>query len=193
MKISSVPPTLTHNLKKHSKMLNKTIVWLFILIANMLWVNVVVSENRQTLPVLKQPLAAPDFELQGEDGKTYKLSDYRGKVVVMNFWASWCPPCRYEMPSLERLWQKVKDKGVVVLGINVGESADAIFEFTGSYAMSFPIPMDIEGKVIKKYSVAGLPATYIISPDGLITHRAVGSREWDDKSVVEMLLKMQKK
>ncbi len=148
--------------------------------------------QQQTLPALAKPFRAPDFMLPGEDGKTYRLSDYRGKVVVVNFWATWCPPCRFEMPSLERAWARLKDKNVVVLAINVGESADVIFEFTGQYPMSFPLPMDLDGAVIKQYPVTGLPTTYVINPHGMVTHRAVGSRDWDDPQLMKALLKLKK-
>ncbi len=148
---------------------------------------------QQTLPTLAKPFRAPDFTLQGEDGKTYRLSDTRGKVVVVNFWATWCPPCRYEMPSLERAWSLLKDKDVVVLAINVGENADVIFEFTGQYPMSFPLPMDLDGAVTKLYPITGLPTTYVINPEGMVTHRAVGSREWDDPQLIRTLLKLRKK
>lgn len=150
------------------------------------------AETKQILPQLEQPFIAPDFSLRGEDGKTYTLAQFRGQVVVMNFWATWCPPCREEMPSMERLWQKVRGKGIVLLGVNVGESTDTIFEFTGSYPMSFPIPMDIEGKVIESYPVQGLPTTFIIDPSGKVTHRAIGSREWDSAAMVQMLQQLTK-
>ncbi|MGD8484072.1 MAG: TlpA disulfide reductase family protein, partial [Thioalkalispiraceae bacterium] len=141
----------------------------------------------QTLPRLEKPFKAPDFNLQAEDGRHYRLSDFHGKVVVLNFWATWCPPCREEMPAMERLWQKVKDKNIVLLGINVGEDADTIFEFTGQYPVSFPLPMDSDGKVIEQYPIKGLPTTYIVNPQGMVTHRAVGSREWDQAWLVKIL------
>ncbi len=148
------------------------------------------AADKQTLPVLANPFPAPDFELKGEDGDTYRLSDYRGQVVVMNFWATWCPPCREEMPAMERLWGKVKDKGIVILAVNVGEDADTIFEFTGHYPVSFPLPMDQDGKVIADYPVKGLPTTYIVDPAGRVTHRAVGSRAWDDPKLIAVLMRM---
>lgn len=147
---------------------------------------------RQTLPPVDKPFAASAFVLPGEDGKTYRLADFRDKLVIITFWATWCPPCRYEMPSLERAWQKLKDRNVIVLGVNVGEDADTLFEFTGSYPMSFPIPMDREGKVVKNYPIVGLPTTYIISPAGMVTHRAVGSREWDTPALLKTLSAMAK-
>jgi len=147
---------------------------------------------KQTLPSLEKPFAAPDFTLPGENGKTYHLEDLRGQVVVVNFWATWCPPCRREMPSMQRMWNKIKGKGVTVLAINVGEDADTIFEFLGSYPVNFPLLLDRDGSVVKRYPVTGLPTTYIVSPQGMVTHRAVGSREWDDPQLYTRLLDMRR-
>lgn len=142
------------------------------------------------LPPVSDSVIAPDFELPGEDGTVYRLSDFRGQVVVLSFWATWCPPCRYEMPSMERAWQQLKDKDVMFLGVNVGEDADTIFEFTGTYPISFPVPMDIDGEVSKLYPLQGLPTTYVIDPEGRVAFRAVGSREWDDPSVMQRILNL---
>lgn len=145
-----------------------------------------------SLPEIGKPFAAADFSLPADDGKIYRLSDYKGKVVILNFWATWCPPCRREMPSLEKLWQKIKNQDMVVLAINVGENADTIFEFTGNYPVSFPLLMDKDGKVIKDYPAQGLPTTYIIDPRGIVTHRAVGGREWDDAAILTQLQTLRK-
>jgi peroxiredoxin len=147
----------------------------------------------QTLPRVEKPFTAPDFTLTSEGGKSYHLADFRGQVVVINFWATWCPPCRREMPSMERMWEKIKDKGVVVFAIDVGEDADTVFEFRGSYPMSFPLLLDLDGSVINKFPVTGLPTTYIVNPQGMVTHRAVGSREWDDPKLYQQLLQMRTK
>ena len=144
----------------------------------------------QTLPPLDKPFAAPDFALKGEDGKTYRLSDYRGKVVVLNFWATWCPPCRYEMPSMERAHQKMKGEDIAILAVNVGEDEATVFAFTGQYPLSFPMPLDLDGSVIAKYPVIGLPTTFIVDPLGQVTHRAIGGREWDDDRLLEQLRRM---
>lgn len=146
----------------------------------------------QTLTPLDKPFIAPDFVLMGEDSKTYRLSDYRGKVVVLNFWATWCPPCRDEMPSLERAYQKIKGEDIVILAVNVGEDGDTVFAFTGQYPVSFPLPLDRDGSVIAKYPVIGLPTTFIIDPRGNVTHRAIGGREWDDDRLLGQLRKLLK-
>ena len=160
---------------------------------SMLYLTNLYATEIQTLPRLDKPFAAADFTLEGEDEKKYHLSDFRGQVVVLNFWATWCPPCRQEMPSMERAWKKLKGKGVVFLGVNVGEDRDTIFEFFSQYPVSFPLPMDLNGSVIKKYPVTGLPTTYIINPAGKVTHRAVGSREWDNPQMIKALLGMKVK
>ena len=177
---------LTHNQQALFSMKTLSSILLFTLLI----LDPAFAAGKQTLPTLDKPIPAPDFNLKGEDGKSYRLSDMRGKVVVINFWATWCPPCRYEMPAMERLWQKVKDKNIVIWGVNVGEDADTIFEFTGTYPVSFPLPMDIDGKVIEQYPIKGLPTTYVINPQGMVTHRAVGSREWDEAWLITELEKL---
>lgn len=150
------------------------------------------STDRQTLPHVEHSFTAPEFSLESDDRKHYRLADFRGKVVMINFWATWCPPCRREMPSMERMWQKIKGKGIQVFAINVGEDADTIFEFRGSYPVTFPILMDKTGAIVKKYPVTGLPTTYIINPQGKVVYRAVGSREWDKPALFKQLLELRK-
>jgi peroxiredoxin len=150
------------------------------------------NDAAQTLSPLPKPFAAPDFTLPGEDGKTYRLSDYRGKVVVLNFWATWCPPCRYEMPSMERAHKKVQGEKIVLLAINVGENEDRVFEFTGQYPVTFPLLLDTEGAVIRKYPVIGLPTTFVVDPRGIVTYRAIGGRDWDDEILLAQLRKLLK-
>lgn len=135
----------------------------------------------------QQPMPAPDFELPDMDGALHKLSDFRGKVVVLNFWATWCPPCRYEMPAMQRAWEQVRDEDIVFLAVDVGEDADTVFMFLADYPVDFPLLLDQDAAVIEAYPVTGLPTTYIIDPQGRITHRAVGGREWDDADLLDTL------
>lgn len=145
-----------------------------------------VADTAQTLPeFINQP--APEFVLKDTEGRTHRLSDYKGKVVVLNFWATWCPPCRDEMPSMERARLLVLDEPIEILAINIGEDEDAIFLFTGDYPVEFPLLMDKDESVVKDYPVVGLPTTYIIGPKGNIRYRAVGSREWDDPKLLDAL------
>jgi len=104
-------------------------------------------------PVEGQPQAI-DFTLKDIDDNVHRLSDYRGKVVIVNFWATWCPPCRFELPSMERLWQAIQKEEVVMLAINIGEDADTIFTFTSDYPVTFPLLMDRDSTVVKSRPVS---------------------------------------
>ena len=136
------------------------------------------------LTVLPDAPPAPDFRLSDIDAKTHRLSDYRGKVVVVNFWATWCPPCREEMPSMQRAWQALEPEGIRMLGINVGEDEDTIFEFTANYPVEFPLLMDLDSAVVGAWPLRGLPTTFIVDPEGRIIYRAIGGREWDDPELL---------
>ncbi len=151
---------------------------------------VAATPSTQTLSAVAKPVAAPAFELTDIDGQPRKLSDYLGKVVVLNFWATWCPPCREEMPSMQRGWEKVRDENIVFVGVNVGEDEDTVFLFFADYPVDFPLLLDQDAKVIEEYPVTGLPTTYIIDPQGRITHRAVGGRAWDDDALLNSLRKL---
>jgi peroxiredoxin len=145
------------------------------------------AETNLLHPVAGQPQAI-DFTLKDIDDNVHRLSDYRGKVVIVNFWATWCPPCRFELPSMEKLWQAVQKEDVVMLAINIGEDADTIFTFTSDYPVTFPLLMDRDSAVLKQYPVRGVPTSFVIDPKGRIIYRAVGTREWDDKAIILQIL-----
>jgi len=133
---------------------------------------------RITVP--QQRLPAPNFTLSELAGQTLHLSDYRGKVVLLNFWASFCAPCLEEMPALEALWQDYREQGFVVIAVAADRgSVDPVRNFveTGNY--SFPIPLDPDGDVRKQYEVMALPTTYLIGRDGRFAGRVLGAREWN--------------
>ena len=140
----------------------------------------------QLLTPYKGAQPAPDFELVDVDGDKHRLSDYRGKPLIINFWATWCPPCREEMPSMNRAWHKVKDD-VSMLAINVGEDEDTIFIFSADYPIDFPVLLDQSGDVIKQWPVKGLPTTFVLDREGNIRYTAVGAREWDDDALLEIV------
>ena len=150
------------------------------------------AEKSQPLhPVSNKPLAA-DFTLQDVDGNVHQLKQYRGRVVIVNFWATWCPPCRFELPSMERAYEQLKKENIEILAIDVGEDADTIFTFTADYPVTFPLLMDLDSKVINDYPVIGLPTTYVIDPDGRLVYRAIGTREWDDISLLNQIKALKK-
>jgi len=135
-------------------------------------------------PLPDQPVAQ-DFSLRDMDGRLHRLSDYRGKPVIVNFWATWCPPCRRELPSMNRAWARLKGQGIVMLAINVGEDEDTIFPFMADYPIDFPVLLDRDGKTIERWPVRGLPTTLVIDPRGRIVYQAVGGREWDDPKLLD--------
>lgn len=141
----------------------------------------------QSLTTLTDPKLAPNFTLLDMDGVSHQLSDYKGKTVIINFWATWCPPCREEMPSMERAWNKIKDQNIIMFAINVGEDEDTIFTFLGDYPVSFTILLDTSGTMIDQWPVQGLPTTFVISPDGKLVYRAIGGREWDDEALLDLI------
>ena len=128
----------------------------------------------------KEVVEAPDFTLKDLTGREVRLTDFRGKVVFLNFFATWCVPCRAEMPAMERLHRNFRDKGLVVLAVDIQESARTVRPFMRDLKLSFPALLDEDGSVAYMYSVRPVPATYLISRDGRIVWRAFGSREWDN-------------
>ena len=135
---------------------------------------------------------APDTELVDMDGKKHKMSDYRGKPVIVNFWATWCPPCRAELPSMNRAWAKVKDEGIQMLAVNMGESEDTIFPFTGEYPIDFTILLDSNGSYALEWKVQGLPTTYVVDAEGNVVYQAVGGREWDNDNILDVVRGLKK-
>lgn len=140
-----------------------------------------------TLTEMPTGTVAPDFTLSDTDGNMHTLSDYHGKVVIVNFWTTWCPPCREEMPAMQRSWEIIQNENMVMLGINLGEDEDTIFEFTASYPVDFPLLMDLDSSVTTDWPVRGLPTTYIVDPEGNIAYRAIGGRAWDAKEILDRL------
>lgn len=134
---------------------------------------------------------APGFDLPTLDGDTTSLDAYDGQVVLLNFWATWCPPCVHEMPSMERLYQDLRARGFVVLGVSVdvdpgqpdadGRVQGIVREYVDRLGVTFPILLDPAGSVEGVYNVSGLPTTYVIGRDGRIEGRIVGAREWDSE------------
>jgi thiol-disulfide isomerase/thioredoxin len=150
------------------------------------------SARAADLPPLSHSLArqapkpAPALKLAGVDGTRHDLAGLRGKVVLVNFWATWCPPCRREMPSMERLRHALADEPFAVLAVNVGEDADTIEAFTSRLetALTFPILLDTRSRVMQSWKVAGLPTTFLVDKRGRIVASAVGGREFDHPEMI---------
>jgi cytochrome c biogenesis protein CcmG, thiol:disulfide interchange protein DsbE len=148
-------------------------------------------------PVLAQPLKpwsgpAPALELADLQGKSHRLADYRGSVVLVNFWATWCEPCREEMPSMERLRASLEGQRVVVLAVNLAEPESRIHRFLEAVPVRFPILLDRDAKVAKAWQAKLLPATYIVAPDGSVRYRHLGELDWSAPDVRAQILALLK-
>jgi len=133
------------------------------------------------------PKAAPDFTLLNADGQQVSLQQYRGKVVFLNFWATWCIPCREEMPALERLHQTYQAHDLVIISIDLKENADQVKAFFQKHGLSFPALLDQNGSVFRDYLVAGMPTTYLIDRDGTLLARGVGGRDWTRAEALQLI------
>jgi peroxiredoxin len=149
------------------------------------------------LPAQAQPLkeskanAAAPLELQDVDGKLHRLADYRGKVVLVNFWATWCVPCREEMPSMQALRDSLQGRPFEVLAVNVGEGARAARGFGEKMALRFPLLLDADTTTTRAWGARVLPANFVVDPDGRIRYSHLGALDWareDVKAQLERLM-----
>ena len=141
--------------------------------------------------VAKVGSAAPDFELIGQDGHSYRLSSLRGKVVLVNFWATWCPPCRAEMPSMDELYRNYSKGPFEMLAINVEENGpEAVAAFSRENQHTFPVLFDQDATVQRLYGVYKFPETFIINKDGIIVEKVVGAIGWTEPDVLSYLNKL---
>jgi peroxiredoxin len=139
------------------------------------------------LDAISERPPAPAFELADPGGEQVRLADYRGKPLIVNFWATWCPPCRAEMPSLQRAWEQVRGDGIELVAINVGESESTIQRFLEQVPISFPLPMDRDSKVVQEWPIRGLPTTFVVDPEGRLAYKAAGEREWDNADLLDLV------
>ena len=135
------------------------------------------EEKPDNLPGLGIGEKAPDFELETLDGKVVKLSDYRGKKIILNFWATWCPPCKKEMPAMEEFYKQSGDD-VVLLAVNIDPQYD-VKQFITSNGITFPILLDKKDEVNSTYQVLTIPTTYFIDEDGIIRNKYLTSMTED--------------
>ncbi len=129
---------------------------------------------------------SPDFELPSLSGGKYKLSDYRGKVVFINFWATWCATCKVEMPSMEKLYQTFKKDEFEMLTVSVDKDQSLIKPFMEKYKLTYPTLLDPNSKVAKgAYKTTGVPETFIVNKEGIIVYKAIGPDDWSTPEMME--------
>jgi peroxiredoxin len=136
-----------------------------------------VSQEAANMGGLKVGAKAPDFELKTLSGDAVKLSDLKGKKVMLNFWATWCPPCKAEMPAMEEFHKEAGDE-VVILAVNIDPHLD-VKAFVDENGITFPIPLDTEDKVNETYQVLSIPTTYFIDTKGNIGNKFIGAMNLD--------------
>ena len=130
---------------------------------------------------------APAFELSDDQGLGVSLDDYAGKVVLLNFWATWCPPCVQEMPSLNRTYERFRDDGMVVLGVSVDEDAEQYARFLRNRGVTFPTVRDPEREVSTRYGTMKYPESYLISRDGRVLRKYIGPEDWGRPEIANYL------
>jgi len=144
------------------------------------------SQPTQTVNFIGKP--APDFSLTDMQGQRVTLAQFHGKVVILNFWATWCPPCREEMPSMERLSQQFKDQGLVILAVNIEQNGyPAVSSFLKRTPYSFPILLDINAAVQNLYQIYRFPESFLIDRNGNVVDKIIGGRNWMSGSMMKKI------
>jgi cytochrome c biogenesis protein CcmG, thiol:disulfide interchange protein DsbE len=158
----------------------RRIFYALILLLGLAWIFVSADKlgasTAGKIPAPQQGFLAPDFELQTTSGETVRLSDLRGQAVLVNLWATWCPPCRAEMQSIEKVYNEYKDQGLIVLAVNMTYQDDStkIAPFINAQGLTYPILLDPTGEVGHAYELRSLPSSFFIGRDGIIHEVVIG-------------------
>jgi peroxiredoxin len=126
-----------------------------------------------------------DFELESLDGEMIKLSSYKGKVVFLNFWATWCPPCVEEMPSMQKLYDRFKDQGLEMIAVDLQEDKAAVQKFFDKYELTFTAVIDKTGRIGSQYGARNIPTTYIIDRKGFVLAGTIGGKDWYTPEMID--------
>lgn len=140
--------------------------------------------------VYASPRPAQDFVASGLDGSKTALSSLKGKIVLLNFWATWCPPCKAEMPSIEALWKTARDKAFTILALSDGESPSDVSAFIKKNGYTYPVFVDPAGSVSRRYGVQGIPTTYVIDKRGMVIARVIGGIEYDTPEALSVFAEL---
>lgn len=146
----------------------------------------VVSENTASSEFPKEGYLAPDFTLPELNKGSVTLSDYRGKIVFINFWATWCPTCDEEMASMEKLYQQFKDKDFEMLTINIDKERDIVEQYLKKNNLTFPVLLDPKNVTGKHYQTTGVPETFILDKSGVIVSKVIGPRDWSTEQAIRV-------
>ena len=138
--------------------------------------------------IIEVPHITPpvDFSLLDINGQQFTLSDFKGKIVFLNFWTTWCPECRIEMPSMEKLHRRLNGRDFAMIAVNLQEPALKVKNFLKEYQLTFTVLLDAKGETGRQFGIRAIPATYILDKNGGIIGKAFGSRHWDDKKSIAL-------
>lgn len=139
-------------------------------------------------PRLSSALKAQPFKLIDVNNKLHQLANYEGKILIVNFWASWCTPCLEEIPAMNRAYMQLKDKNVAMLAINFGEDKQTVNQFLKKYPIDFDVLLDESSAMSKDWKINALPTTVIINPRSEIIDTLLGPREWDSEEIISAVL-----
>lgn len=144
------------------------------------------------IKTISPPIKSPEFELKNIAGDTVTFSSFKGKVVILNFWAHWCAPCVQEMPSINSLYEKTRNMDIEVITINLGESQDIVEKYISENKFKFHSLLDKDKAVAANYGVRSIPSTYIINKNGDIIANKLGAMEWDTSEIINLLEEISK-
>lgn len=180
------------DIPKDRKLNPQSIIIVVLLIAGL--AGIVLLQTKDTLVTLsgRKPLGkgdpAPHFALPDLEGNMVNLADYKGKVVLLNIWATWCPPCVEEMPSMEKLYQELNDEGFEIVAVSVDASgAKTVLPFMRKHQLTFPALTDTEGTTKLLYHTTGVPESFLIDKDGVIAEKVIGPRNWASPDAIEYI------
>lgn len=158
----------------------RRVVYVVILLTALAWIYISADRSGAStageIPAPREGFLAPDFRLQTPDGEMVALSELRGQAVLVNLWATWCPPCRAEMPAIQKIYQEYKDQGFVVLAVNMTyqDNPLAVLPFTQENNLTFPILLEETGEMARKYELRSLPSSFFINRDGIVQEVVIG-------------------
>ncbi len=167
------------------------ILAILVVAAGLLFLLLVAKEGPRAKKIIQEGDRAPEFRLSALDGKQEGLADYRGKVVMVHFWATWCPPCVEELPALERMYRSLAGKDFELLAVSVDEGgAEAVASFLQRNRLTLPVLLDPGGSVAKSYGTFKFPETYLLDRSGIVRYKVIGPADWSNPANVKAIRDM---